>query len=318
MDYRKLISFGKSSYVVSLPKSWVRQHNLRKGDLIYFDEADNLLVLHPRESGQSEEEKEMTISVDNKEPIQIQRELNSAYINNYKTIILKGKEIKQKADQIHSIIQNLIALEVMEQTADKILARDFLDMRDISVANLVRKMDTMVRAMMYDGIHTFTEDNCENIAHRDKDVNRLSYLLFRVVKQGLRNQVFMQKKHSLDAVQLMNYYWIGTYLEAVADEVKRVARYMRLIEKMPEKEKREFEKIYEQVRENYESVMKAHYTHDIALAHSLANAKRPLLRTCEEFFLRNREARWVGYLTDRLKRMISAVQRLGMITYSSE
>ena len=45
MEFRKLISFGKSSYVVSLPKAWVVQQKLKKGDLIAVDEAGPKLIL---------------------------------------------------------------------------------------------------------------------------------------------------------------------------------------------------------------------------------------------------------------------------------
>ncbi len=44
MEYRKLISFGKNSFVISLPKAWVRHSKLKKGDLIYVEEASDHLM----------------------------------------------------------------------------------------------------------------------------------------------------------------------------------------------------------------------------------------------------------------------------------
>ena len=49
MEYRKLISFGKSSFVVSLPKSWIKQNKLKKGDLIHFEDEGNNLVIKKKE-----------------------------------------------------------------------------------------------------------------------------------------------------------------------------------------------------------------------------------------------------------------------------
>lgn len=316
MEYRKLISFGKSSFVVSLPKSWVVQNKLKKGDLISFDELGNSLQLFPREAHENnEEEKEFTIAVDGKNLEQIQREVIPAYINNYKTIILRGKELKEKAVEINKIIQNLIALEIMEQTSDKIVARDFLDMRDISISNLIRKMDTIIRAMIQDSVQTFKEDNYENIMHRDKDVNRISYLVFRVVKYGLNNQTFLLKKYKLNVLDLFNYQWLVTYLEAIADEVKRTSRYMRLSKKLPDKEKKEFERLYSEVMASYLDTMKAYHTNNISLAHSIAGKRPQLIQACEDFFLRNASVQWVGHLTDRLKRMLSDIHHLGRIIY---
>ncbi len=48
MEYRKLISFGKSSFVVSLPKSWVTQNKMKKGDLVYFEDSGVNLLINTR------------------------------------------------------------------------------------------------------------------------------------------------------------------------------------------------------------------------------------------------------------------------------
>ena len=48
MEFRKLIKFGNSSYVVSLPKKWIIRNRLEKGAVIYIDEdKDGNLALAP-------------------------------------------------------------------------------------------------------------------------------------------------------------------------------------------------------------------------------------------------------------------------------
>ena len=64
MDYRRLISFGKSSFVVSLPKGWVVQNKLKKGDLIYFEESGPNLVLTSNADTSENKDKEAVINVD--------------------------------------------------------------------------------------------------------------------------------------------------------------------------------------------------------------------------------------------------------------
>ena len=149
MEYRKLISFGKSSFVVSLPKTWVVQNKLKKGDLIYFDEKDNNLFLSFNENKHDEEKKKI-IDVDGKEFFQIKRELNAAYIENYREIVFKGKEIKDKSKEILEYVRELIALEVLEIDSTKIVTKDFLDMDHVSVQDLVKKMDIIIRSMLKD------------------------------------------------------------------------------------------------------------------------------------------------------------------------
>src|SRR3989338_7121880 len=100
MEYRKLISFGKNSFVVSLPKAWVIQNKMKKGDLVYLEENGPSLVLSHKDQDKNNEESEKVILVDGKSFPWLGREVCSAYILNYRRIVLKGKEIKSKVKEL--------------------------------------------------------------------------------------------------------------------------------------------------------------------------------------------------------------------------
>ena len=91
MEYRKLIKFGNSSHIISLPNSWVRKNKLKKGALIYFEENGNgEIVLTPELKKEENKISEITINITNK-PIQtIEREIMNGYINNYDTLNIVG------------------------------------------------------------------------------------------------------------------------------------------------------------------------------------------------------------------------------------
>jgi phosphate uptake regulator len=45
---RKVMSLGKSSLVISLPKEWMPLNDLKKGDAVSFNiQRDRSLVVHP-------------------------------------------------------------------------------------------------------------------------------------------------------------------------------------------------------------------------------------------------------------------------------
>jgi phosphate uptake regulator len=314
MEYRKLISFGKNSFVVSLPKPWIVQNKLKKGDLIYIDEGPASLVLQPRPSDDQVEQKETTINVDGKLLKQIRREIIGAYIKNSKTIILSGNEIKDKAKELQPIIQSLVALEVMEQTSKKIVAKDFLSVDSVSTDTIVRKMDVIVRSMMEDCEKTFDEDVYDSIIHRDSDVNKLAFLMFRLVRYGLDNPTFMVKKFNLTANNLSNLWLLSSDLESVADEIKRVARYMSEI-KLSSKEKSAFKVILKNVKDSYLKIMKSYYTTDIGLVHEVVNQREDLIKSVENFYLANKQAEWIGFLTDRTRSAIGHISHIGRILY---
>ena len=45
MGYRKLIGFGDSSFVVSLPKDWINKHGLKKGDGLMLDVENDAIKI---------------------------------------------------------------------------------------------------------------------------------------------------------------------------------------------------------------------------------------------------------------------------------
>src|SRR3989344_1666070 len=270
MEYRKLISFGKSSYVISLPKSWIRQNQLKKGDLIYVDERENSLVLDSKETSVIEE-KSKAISVDGKSIEWITRELNSAYIENYREIVLTGKELKEKSEAILPKIRELIALEVMELDGNKIVTKDFLNMNKVSIPELIRKMDMIIRSMLKDCANIFAEDTVDNIYLRDKDVNRLSFLIYRAIRYGIRNPSLMLKNFDVKPIDLLNDYWVGFHLEAVGDSAKRIARELRK-SNLPVNKQKEFSLLFNQVTEFYLGALKAYYQKDHKTSLELSNS----------------------------------------------
>ena len=79
MDYRKIIKFGNSSHILSLPKDWLRKNKLKKGDLVYISENGNdELVLSPQLKDENQES-EITIT-ENSSIDELHRKLVSSYM----------------------------------------------------------------------------------------------------------------------------------------------------------------------------------------------------------------------------------------------
>jgi phosphate uptake regulator len=314
MEYRKLISFGKSSYIVSLPKTWIRQHKLSKGDLIYFDEVNNNLLLQPRRNEDDDENKELILSIDKKGIRQIQREIISGYIRNYKTIILTGDELKNIVPEIQDIVQNLVALEVLEQTSTRIVAKDFLNMKDTDIRSLVKKMDVTVRSMLADCKISADEGLAKAIKHRDKDVNKLSYLLHRAIRYGIDNPGNAMKKFGLTSNDFLSYWWVTYNIECIGDDTKRIARYMDQME-FTKPMKSHLQRILSKLEQDYVQIMNSLYKKDVAVAHAVHDRKLDSIKDCEEFYKTYNSANFSGYLVSHLKSLATNIHNIGRSIY---
>lgn len=313
MEYRKLISFGKSSFVISLPKAWVNQNKLKKGDLVYLDESGNNLILAKSETKKDDEDKTKVINVDGKDINLITREVNSAYITNYRTIILKGKEIKDRVKELQSIFQSLIALEIMEQSSNSIIAKDFLNMEQVSIEELIRKMDIITRTMIKESTVSIFEDNYENINERDKDVNRLYFLVYRAVLYNMEHLSNSMKRLKMGPTDLLNSHFIAFYLEGVADEARRTARFSRTIKNA--KDKSAVSALLQKIDSYFLDTMKAYYDRDIESALRISGTRADINREIDLIDTKGNEA-CLSNVTARLRRMVSYVHSLGRLIYT--
>jgi len=286
IDFRKIIGFGNGSFVVSVPKTWITKNKLKKGDLLAIDENSDELTFSINHTEQKKEEKTIIIEAGNKELTRIKAEIVSAYLNNYTTIEIISKKLLTNVVEIKDILRNLAGLEIMEQTSTRIVARDLINISDISIENLIRRMDIIIRGMIDDcfkGI--YGENHYESIFQRDIDVNRLFYLATRVIKNALKNPK-VAKEFNKDPYQLSADELIVIRLEKIADRQKRIARYLKGA-KIREATAKELDQLCQDIKKAYYDVMKAYYTKNKNIAFEIEFTNKQRIEDCMSFLERN-------------------------------
>ncbi len=307
MESRKLIKFGKNSFVVSIPKTWLRKNNLEKGDLLYFNENDRDILITPNDDIKKKEKK-MVISTENKNLKRIQTEIISSYLNNYDEITIEGEEVKNNAVKIKNILSSLIGLEVIEQTKNKILAKDLFDEESISIMKLIRRIDMILRGMLDDSVDCVYENNYDSVFQRDLDVNRLVFLVQRTLRGCLESGCRNPK--DLDNFKLIYLFELCIHLERTGDQTKRIARYLVKI-KSSKKQKDELCEIYKKAKQLYLEVMKAFYTDNKELAFSVDEKGIKLIDECNAF-LKKYPGMKKAMIMDYMKRLISSTRQNAM------
>ena len=279
MIIRRLVKAGQASHTISLPKEWLDKHKLKKGDLVYlYEKGDKDIVITPENKpDESAPQKEVTIPVDGKELSTIQREITSAYINNYNTITLMGDSITDKTKDIRKMLHDFVALEVADHTSKSIIAKDLLNLKEISVDKTIRRMDMLVRSMIQDSLAAL--DNAElgqSVLVRDYEVNRAYFLLMRLLKSAFSNKQIAEL-FQLTNDKVLSYYYLTINLENFADSAKQMVEYLG-----KEKKKDKIKSIFQRVEKSYLEVMKSYFTKDKRLADGVALQREQLLKDASE------------------------------------
>ncbi|MCK4670434.1 MAG: phosphate uptake regulator PhoU [Nanoarchaeota archaeon] len=316
METRKLIKFGKNSYVITLNSEWIRRNGLTKGDHVHIIENENNILIESQPLDKQREERIYKLDVEGKTRTDIKREIVTAYINNFSIIEISGEGIKDKAKTIKDILHNLVALAVIEQDTNRIIAKDFLNMKEISITALIRKMDNIIKTMIAESKGKTSTATQENIDLRDHDVNRLHILSKRTIKHAFVSLETRQRL-KMDSLDLLKLWRIVENLEEVADSTKRVIRYFNA-SNIPKAKEKELIKIYEEIEEFYNNIMKAFYNGDMKLALKIAPRKKEILKKLNEYDRENWNVEYVPNIIEKFKYMTMAIQQLGRPIYELE
>ncbi len=312
VEFRKLIAFGKSSYVVSLPKKWVERNKLKRGDNIWVDVKKEKLVLSSKLEKENKQDKTITIFIDGKSDKDILRNIISAYINNYKNIILSGKELKDKSIVIREILHGLLALEIMEQTSNKMISRDFLDMNTVDIKGVLRKMDNITRSMLIDMKSCFDEKKAAHISDMDKDINRLSYLLYRAIKYKMNNPS-PDKQFYMSNIDLLIAWQYGKLIEDICDNIKRISRVVEGVKF--KKQEPVVKELFNDFRNLYTNTLKAFYEKNKESALKLAHSKAKIIEKCNKLCEQKLNPDLVVVI-ERIRSSTEIIHYLGRLIYS--
>ncbi len=266
---RRLVKAGQASHTISLPKEWLEKNKLGKGATLYVHEkSDHELVVTPHLAEQAQaDQKTVTIPVEGKALDTIQREITAAYVNNAGTIDLVGEGIAQHAKEIRRMLHDFVALEIAEQTATKISAKDLLNLQEISVDKSIKRMDIIVRTMLNDCLATaHGKDLSESVLVRDYDVNRLYFLLTRLLKSALTNPSAAARFTLTPSAVLRNWMLVH-HIEQLADTIKALCKDCTTI---PAKKREPVAALLQQLAQDYLDTMKAVHENNKELADAVA------------------------------------------------
>ncbi|MBW2979012.1 hypothetical protein KY304_02780, partial [Candidatus Woesearchaeota archaeon] len=268
---------GQTSHTVSLPKEWITKNNLKKGDTVYItNKTDQKLEISTEPSQKTIKKKEITINIDNKEIDTIQRNITSAYLNNNNTITLIGENITQQTKAIRKILHDFVALEISEQTSKRIIAKDLLNLQEISLDKTINRIDLIIRTMIDDTIKTFEGKKLqESIRFRDYDVNKLYFLGARLLK-GALTDVNLAEQLKIEKNSILSQWDLLINLENLADYIKNISEISKT------KKDKQLKTITEIIKQNYLDVMKANHNNNSELANSVIKRRKEINILCKK------------------------------------
>ncbi|MFP3952387.1 MAG: PhoU domain-containing protein [Candidatus Bathyarchaeia archaeon] len=227
MEQRKLITLGKSSYAITLPKDWVTRNKLEKGDMISVEvQRDGSLGVNPSQDVDEDVRGiKLDVGVDEGGESTIRR-IIGCYLDGYTHIELKSEEIFTASQQtmIRDILGRLYMM-IIESESSRILLETLIDESRASVNSGVERMHVITHSMCRDTLQSLKARDKElarSVITLERDVDQLMFLLLRSIRSAAVNPS-LANQLELDTLDCLDYQSLVHIIEEVADQAMNMA-----------------------------------------------------------------------------------------------
>ena len=314
MEIRKVQVTGGSSYVISLPKTWVKTLNIKKNDPLGLIIQPDGTLLITKKVDEGQEERIINIDAENIDtPAFLFRCLIGAYIAGY--TIIKIKSIGAIPPFVRAVTrkftQATIGQEVVEETNNSIMIKDLLNPVEMPFDKSIRRMYMIVKNMHKDAVSILKNRDktlAEDILSRDNDVDRLQWLIARQHNMVSRD-VNLNRKMGVTTEKAANYFLISRIIERIGDHAVRIAKNILnfIDEKVDEKIIDTIESASNLALEIFDKSMESFTERDMKSANKNIDSLTELVSLCEKIntlALQQKAAIAVsiGYIAESIRR----------------
>lgn len=117
---RKLIQHGLSSLTISLPRKWVKEHNLKKSDEIELDELKEKLIISAQKHY---EHKKIEVDISNSEPM-IRKIIGATFKAGYDEINIKFNSFEELKTVQDLMREQFSGFEIINQSKNSVLIKN--------------------------------------------------------------------------------------------------------------------------------------------------------------------------------------------------
>jgi len=297
MEQRKIISLGRSSLVVSLPKNWIKLNDLKQGDMVSVAvQRDRSLVIFP--GSRRRESRRITLYVDPDEKASsIARKVIACYLNGYFGIRLVSKKIFTVPQQraIRDISRKLY-MRIMESNAKYIYIQILIDETQASIDTALRRMHAIAVSMYRDALNSlrnYDVDLAKIVYSLDNDIDHFSFFILRLIQSVILNPE-LTNHIGLELVDCPDYQTLVHRIEQIGDRAANIAKHVIMLkgakQKIPDQILEIILKTGDEVFHAYDRAVKAFFSKDVAEADRIIGLQRTVEKLDQEaaskFFLR--------------------------------
>ncbi len=317
MDFRKVQVTGGNSFVVSLPKTWVKDVGLKPRDAVaIITQPDSSLLIIPRrelrEATKSEAVIEASPGLDKDALL---RHFISFYLAGYDIIRINlGRSDASLRSSIKERIRRkLVGVEIIEESQTGILTQCLSGYIDLPLKKALERMAIIAAGMIADAaaaLHDDTTGIAQEVIQRDDEVDRFYHFILRQLNIAVRDRSVIQEIGLSSARDCLGYRLVAKSTERVADHAVSIAAQAEALKSVPESTVKKVQEMTALSRKIFESSITALLRMDAKMAEEAISKTKEVARLEEKLSAEILAPRMNGTQVASVKLMLESVRRV--------
>lgn len=267
-EVRKVQRTPSGTFFVCIPKDWAERYGLKRGSAVSVNETSNGKLLIDPQHGATPYPR---IAILKPVPY-LSREITGKYLLGFDIIRIEGKESInfEVREDVKKTASRLVGLEIVEEDYSKIVLQCLLEPSSFPPDKILRRGYTIVAGMHRDVVNALVNGDvslAKSVIARDEEVNRLYFLLIRILRTIIQNPSLSDKLR-VQPIECLDYRLTASLVENIGDECARAAYKVVALKgaKLTEDLKKTLVEFHTACFEAHENALNAFLAGDVSLA----------------------------------------------------
>ncbi len=225
---RKIQLTGGSTYIVSLPKEWVKYFNLKAGDEVDIRTDPQMrLVVSPKELKVRETKAIPVVHCERENPDMLVRDVIAFYMASAAGVEISSKCLTPEEREMvkNAIRGRLLGAEIVDESSDSITIQFVVSHKDLGINTAINRAFVISSNMLKDDLRALKNRRPEealDVKYRDNEVDRFYFYVVRLLSQGTETLEAL-KSDGYSVSQVVNVFSVIRSVERISDHAYRIA-----------------------------------------------------------------------------------------------
>lgn len=275
MELRKIQRTSSGTFFVCLPKKWAIKNGFNRGTVVSINEnANGTLIINPKYNVEHNPKVAMISP-----SALLDRVIIEKYLLGYDIIEIHAKKRISPLDRerVKQASGRLVGLEIVEENHSKIVMQCLLEPSSFPPEKILRRQYSIVSGVHRDAVSALLENDvelAENVVARDNEVNRLYFLLVRILRTVIQNPGLSNKLGILP-IDCLDYRLAASLVESIGDHSASIGEMVINLAgiKFPAILSELISQLHTLAYKSHENAISAVFYHDVSVAESVRSER---------------------------------------------